>query len=108
MSKATEKAIDRAIRGLDRDGQTVPDDEHVLDPNTARVIRDLAANSGAADKARPYLIRRMRYHIGRAALPVCPTELNPYGPWLRRRAWDLVDEARRRLPPVLDETEPRS
>jgi hypothetical protein len=106
MSKALEKAIDRALTGLDRPGQMVPDEKHVLAPPLRRAIAELAATSGVTERARPYLIRRMRYYLDKADLPTCPSELQPVREWLNRRAWDLLEEHHRQLPALNHDKEP--
>lgn len=108
MTKAEEKAIDRAWRGLDRAGQTIADDGCVLDWHTRRVLEEAVAGSGVAPRARPYLIRRLRYHLDRGPVPSPPTDLGGDAAWIRRRAWELVDANRGRITPVNDRTEPRS
>jgi hypothetical protein len=107
MSAADEKAIDRALRGL-LDRESIPQPANAIDHPTMRALADLAANSGAAPAARPYLIWRMRYTLGKGPLQSCPASLRDVDDWLKRRAWDLLDQNRHRLPPLIEEREPRS
>lgn len=103
---ATEKAIDRALRGLEP-RQTVPDPRYAIDLPTMSAIRDLAAHSGVAPAGRPLLIRCIRYYLGKGPAPTATADVRKHADWIRRRAWELVDDNRHRLPPVEEDRKPR-
>lgn len=83
-----------------------------LDPTTRNILEDLSRTAGLrTDQARADLIRLMRWHIGRGPQPMLEPTLDRIKlhdqAVTRRRAWELVDENRRYLPPVNEDTRPQ-
>jgi hypothetical protein len=108
---SNEVLLDNAIRGVAGRFTPGPGDREYLDHPTQRVIRDLVGSSGAKPgPAQVYIAKRIRYHLGKGNPPTPPRELGDLMlvGWADARAWELVDHNRHRLPPVRDETEPRS
>lgn len=102
------KAVDKALGiGTTRDQNVA----NRLEPATRQVLAELTAGAGlGADWARVLLIERMRWHINRGPKPIAitphrPADIHAQGHVIRR-AWELVDANRHRLPPVNENTSP--
>lgn len=103
-------ALERAL------GTSTPRERRIAEPleaPTANVLRELAHNSGVAgDAALVGLVLLMRWHVGRGPKPhqrAGLTVAEAYAADItRRRAWELVDANRHRLPPVNEETAPHA
>jgi hypothetical protein len=105
---SAEASLAVAIRGTRGRYEPRPGDREFIDAPTRTIIRELVAQSGAKPgPAQVYIAKRIRYHLGAGNPPAPPRELDGLAEWADRRAWDLVDQARRRLPPIRNETEPR-
>lgn len=91
--------LDVAIRGARGRSEPSSSDREYLDLHSRGVVRDLVGRSGAKPgPAQVYIAKRIRYHLGREAAPPCPNELRGLEEWAQRRAFELVEEAERRLP----------
>ena len=81
-----------------------------LEPALAAELRRLARLSGIGngqDQATAYVARRMAWHVGAAPMPTtAPSSLRGSATrtairgMAERRAWELVTEHHRRLPPI--------
>lgn len=83
-----------------------------LPPHVAAVLRELAHDSGiTGDAERADLVTIMRWHLELGPKPLAIGGLPPARAYvqqtIRRRAWELVDANRHRLPAIpYDREEP--
>lgn len=79
-----------------------------LDEPTRATLEHLVNVSGVGTPpARLYLTRRLIWHLGLGSVPIPAGELKPdVVTFIDRRAVELVEQHRRRLPPVAERTMP--
>ena len=94
----TDKS-DRALRGQKGRHTPGPGDPDYLDLPTRRLLEDLVLTSGVGgDPARVYLAGRLRWLLGKGDVPVLSSSLARDAAFINRRAVELIDGNRHRLP----------
>lgn len=77
-------------------------------PSTRAIVGELSRTAGVqGTPAVVFLIRRMSYHLGLGGTPTPPSSLHGMTGWVERRAWEVLEENRHRLPALREDTCPK-
>jgi hypothetical protein len=91
--------IENALAGNKGRHRPGPGDADYIDHPTRRLLEDLVLTSGVGtEDGRVYVARRLRWLLGKGDVPICPAALTRDVGFLDRRAIELIDGNRHRLP----------